>query len=204
MSLLIRLIDWLVAITRQGSRVVAWGLGLLLLGTIGLIIVGIVSRRFGLAIQGVEEVSGYMLALISSWGLAYSLHEKAHIRIDVAYGRLPALLRSSLDIVALLALTGVSLVISWYAWPVLEKSIRNESLANTALATPLWIPQVIWFAGYLWFSLVSVILTLRVLLAVCQCDGARIDALIGLQSEAELVQDEARAAAQAAGTQPTS
>ncbi|TCK03558.1 TRAP transporter small permease subunit [Marinobacterium mangrovicola] len=184
MHALVALNDQLIALTRRASRYVAWSLGMLLLATIAFIVAAILMRKFaGLALHGVEEYSGYMLAILSSWGLAYTLYEKANIRIDIAHNRLPAAGRATLDVIALFSLTFVSLVISWYAWPVLDKSLSNNSLANTSLATPLWIPQLVWFAGYVWFSFVSVVLSLRVILAVLQKDAGRIDALAGIEPD---------------------
>ena len=184
MQALIELNDRLIALCKRASRFVAWSLGMLLLATIAFIVAAILMRKFaGIALHGVEELSGYMLAILSSWGLAYTLYEKANIRIDIAHDRLPAAGRATLDVIALFSLTFVSLVISWYAWPVLEKSLTHNSLANSSLATPLWIPQLIWFAGYLWFSFTSLVLSLRVVLAILQRDTDRIDTLAGVKPE---------------------
>lgn len=194
MHALVELNDRLVVFTQRASRFVAWSLGMLLLATIAFIVTAIVMRKFaGVALHGVEQLSGYMLAILSSWGLAYTLYEKANIRIDIAHDRLPPKARAALDVIALYSLTFVSLMISWYAWPVLEKSLVNNSLANSSLATPLWIPQSIWFAGYAWFSFVSLVLSLRVLLALLQRDFDRIDALAGIQPETPPPEATARA-----------
>ncbi len=181
MHVLVNTVDRLTSFTRHGSRLAAWSLGMLLLATIAFIVIAIFMRKVaGVALNGVEEYSGYMLAILSSWGLAYTLFEKAHIRIDMAYQKLPSLGRSLLDVLALASVALVSVLIAWYAWPVLEKSLNNNSLSNTPQATPLWIPQLLWFCGYLWFAFSTVVLLVRVLLAALQGQPERIDEFAGI------------------------
>ena len=45
------------------------------------ILTGIFSRIFGFYIRGLSEYSGYSMAASSFFALAYTFHEKGHIRI---------------------------------------------------------------------------------------------------------------------------
>ncbi len=65
------------------------------------------------------------------------------------------------------------------AWPVLGKSLSNGSTANTPLATPLWIPQLLWLSGYAWFAITTSVLGLRVLVAACLRDTTTLETLAG-------------------------
>ena len=47
------------------------------------ILTGISSRIFGFYIRGLAEYSGYSMAASSFFALAYTFHEKAHIRITL-------------------------------------------------------------------------------------------------------------------------
>jgi len=133
--------------------------GLVLVAACAMIMLEIVMRRiaFGL-IGGTDEISGYVMAGIVSWGAGYALIERAHIRIDLLHRRLPDLGRALLDILSLAALLATSVVILVYGWNVLAKSVASHSTANTPLETPLWIPQSIWLAGWLWFAAASAVL----------------------------------------------
>lgn len=188
MTPLIHACDAMVGFVRLVSRWAARAIGLALLAVVFFITVEVVLRKLaGHSLQGVEEYSGYMLAILSSWGLAHTLIEKAHIRIDVAYGKLPPTAQAALDVVAILALNLVSWLIALNAYPVLLKSLANDSLANTPLATPLWLPQAVWAAGYVWFALTTTVLGLRMLLAAVTADRATLQRLGGAgDSEAPL------------------
>lgn len=167
LTLVNNLLERATALTRVTSRAIAWSLGALLLVTIFLIASEVVTRKlFGFSFRIVHEYSGYMLAIFSSWGLAHALFERAHIRIDIVYNQLPNPLKLSLDVIAIVSMAIVALAISYYGYPVLARSLANQSLSNTTLATPLWIPHLLWISGYFWFSFVTVLLVLRTISAL--------------------------------------
>ena len=95
---------------------------------------------------------------------------------------MPPLSQHALNIVSLLALNLVAWTIALNAYPVLAKSLANGSTANTPLATPLWIPQLLWAAGYCWFAFTTSVMGLRVLVALFQRDTATLDALAGMDN----------------------
>ena len=174
-------------LTRVTSRWIAWSLGALLLLTIFLITCEVVTRKlFGFSFRFVHEYSGYLLAILSSWGLAHTLFERAHIRIDILYSQLPGGLKLILDLIAIISMCLTGLAISYFGYPVLARSLANQSLANTSLSTPLWIPHLLWISGYFWFSLASGLLALRALVAVCSGGADRIKPSISAEfSEAD-------------------
>ncbi|WP_110686025.1 TRAP transporter small permease subunit [Salinicola aestuarinus] len=183
MSTFIKGLDGLVRFTRGVSRLAARVIGLALLGVVAFIGVEILLRKLtGHSLSGVHEYAGYVLAVLSAWGISHTLLERAHIRIDVVHGRLPPLSRHALNVISLLALNLVAWVIAVNAWPVLSKSLANGSTANTPLATPLWIPQLLWAAGYCWFAFTTSVMGLRVLAALFQRDVPTLDALAGMDN----------------------
>lgn len=183
MSALIQGLDGLVRFTRGLSRLAARVIGFALLAVVIFIGVEILLRKLaGHSLSGVHEYSGYVLAVLSAWGISHTLLERAHIRIDVVHGRLPPLSQHALNIVSLLALNLVAWMIALNAYPVLAKSLVNGSTANTPLATPLWIPQLLWAAGYCWFAFTTSVMGLRVLVALFQRDTATLDALAGMDN----------------------
>lgn len=183
MSALIQGLDGLVRFTRGLSRLAARVIGFALLAVVIFIGVEILLRKLaGHSLSGVHEYSGYVLAVLSAWGISHTLLERAHIRIDVVHGRLPPLSQHTLNIVSLLALNLVAWMIALNAYPVLAKSLANGSTANTPLATPLWIPQLLWAAGYCWFAFTTSVMSLRVLVALFQRDTATLDALAGMDN----------------------
>ena len=173
-------LDRLVAFVGHVSRWLALAAGVLLLAAVGLIVAEVVLRGvFGHSIGGAHELSGYVMALAASWSFAYALVEKAHIRIDVLYLRLPPMARIVLDILALSALALVSSLIVVHAWGVLATTLKQGSLANTPLQTPLWIPQTLWFAGFAWFAVAVAVLLVTVLARAMRRDLAVVARIAG-------------------------
>ena len=143
----------LLQVAERISQVGVWAGGTVLLLTCFMIAVEVVLRKgFAVSMGGADEISNYALAMSTSWAFAYTLFRKAHIRIDVLYIRLNQVFRFILDIVSLVLFALFMTVVSYYSWMVLSTSIARQSVANTPLATPLWIPQSLWLIGLLGFT----------------------------------------------------
>lgn len=187
LTLVNNLLEQVTRFTRSASRVIAWVLGALLLATIAMITLEVFTRKlFGISFRFVHEYSGYLLAVLTSWGLAHALFEKAHIRIDIGYQKSPAFLKRIMDMLAILTLTTMTLLITYYAYPVLARSLRNGSLSNTVMSTPMWIPHAIWISGYVWFSFVTLLLTIRAFFAIFVNDKAAFERYFCPESAEEI------------------
>jgi len=164
-----------VALLTRVNRRIAQLLGLALLAMGGLILVEIALRQtVGSALGGSDEIAGYVMAAISTWGFAFALVERAHVRIDLVQRRLGAAARAWLDVFALAVLTAVAATVTAYGWRVLATSLARGSTANTPLETPLWIPQSVWLAGWAWFTLTAALLLIH---ALRQALARRYDAV---------------------------
>jgi len=162
--------------------------GLALVGTVAMVLLEIVLRQVaGRGLGGSDEIAGYVMAGVAAWGLAYALTERAHVRIDVATARLPAPARAGFDLLALLATSFVAGIVTFYAWRVLSRTLQRGSTANTPLETPLWIPQSVWFAGWLWLSVVAVLLTLCLVTLIAARHWPAAQSIAGTQSELDEV-----------------
>jgi len=175
----------IVAALRRANEGVAIGVGVALLGACAYTLADVIGRPLGLAPGGNEEIAGYVMAGATSWGMAYGLLALAHVRIDVLRMRAGPAGAALLDVLAMLALTATAALIAAQGWPVVAKTLANDSRANTALETPLWIPQLAWWSGWLWFAACAAVLTLCALAAILRRDLAGADAMIGARDEAE-------------------
>jgi len=144
-----------LAALRRVNRAVALAVGAGLLATAAFVLADILLRRLGASFGGTDEISGYAMAIATSWGMAYTLLELGHVRIDVLRGRLPAWPRVLLDLVAMGVLALTATLIAWQCWPVLASSLANDATANTPLETPLALVQIPWVAGWVWFALTA-------------------------------------------------
>jgi len=179
-------LDRLVAHSFTLARISGWICGLLLTVSAFLIGLDIALREiFVVTLGGANELSGYALAVSSSWGCTVALVHRIHVRIDSVYTHLSARLRALLDIVGLAALIYFLAFVTFYAWKVLDQSIESGSHSISALAAPLAIPQAVWFAGFVIFLAVAAVYLLRAMLAFAKGDLRRVRELLGARSVEE-------------------
>jgi TRAP-type mannitol/chloroaromatic compound transport system permease small subunit len=178
-----RLLDGL----RRLNRGIALLTGVVLLACAAIVMIDIVMRQMGSSYGGTDEISGYVMAIATSWGMAFTLLELGHVRIDILRGRVGGLGRALFDLLAMLALTLTVTLIAVRCWPVLERSLSNGSRANTPLETPLAWVQAPWFAGWVWFALMAWITLSLAALMVVRGRFAASEKAIGCVGEADEV-----------------
>ncbi|PAT42187.1 TRAP transporter small permease subunit [Vandammella animalimorsus] len=189
--------SWLgraLAWARRLSRAAVWVGGALTLLSVALICADVLARRLlGVSMGGADELSGYAFAISVSWALAFTALERANVRVDVLYQRLPLRVAAVADWLALVALGVFAVVLCWYAAQVALASWEMRSSANTPLGTPLVLPQALWAAGLLWFVIVLALMLLRASLALVTGDLALFRAVCGIKSAVEEAGEEAAA-----------
>ncbi len=173
---------------RRLNHWVAVLVGIMLLGCAAFVLLDVALRRFGASFGGTDEISGYVMAIATSWGMAFTLLELGHVRIDFLRARLPAQGRAVMDLFSMLVLAAVVTLIAWHCWPVLANSISNGSTANTVLETPLAWVQWPWFAGWVWFAATSWITLLAAAVLIFRGRLDAGEAAIGAFAETEMLQ----------------
>jgi len=173
---------------RTVNRGVALLVGVMLLACAAFVLLDIVLRQLGSSFGGTDEISGYVMAIATSWGMAYTMLELGHVRIDLLRSRRHALGRSLFDLFSMLVLSGTIVLIAIRCWPVLERSLKNSSTANTPLETPLALVQGPWFAGWLWFAIMACLTTLAALRLILKGKFAQSEAAIGAFAEQDTIQ----------------
>ena len=178
------MIGWLRAINKGVALAV--GLGLLLCA--GFVLTDIIMRQIGTSLGGTEEIAGYAMALATSWGMSYTLLELGHVRIDLFRSRAGSFGRALFDVFSMVVMSGVVITIAIKAWPVVERSLVNGSTANTPLETPLIWVQMPWFAGWVWFALMSSLTTLAALSLLLRRRHADAESFVGAFAEQDSLQ----------------
>lgn len=112
-------------------------------------------KVFGFSLQGVDEIGSYTYAIVGSIGFAHTLVTRSHTRVDFLISRFSPRVRAVLNLVAMLTLAALAILCLWRGAAVLAESIDLRATASTPLATPMWLPQSIWLAGYVLFALVA-------------------------------------------------
>ena len=72
---------------RLWNRRIAVLTGMVLLVCAMVVLLDILLRRVGSSFGGTDEISGYVMAIATSWGMAFTLLELGHVRIDILRGR---------------------------------------------------------------------------------------------------------------------
>ena len=138
-----------------------------------LVGIEVVARKlFNFSLQGVDEIGGYLLAIISAFGFTFALIHRAHTRIDIFLGRFPARLQPGLNFAAVVSLFGFAAFMAWRTLATLAETIAYQSISTTPLQLPLWIPQGIWALEIVIFAAVAGVLTARATVLLLTSPGA--------------------------------
>lgn len=173
------------------ARASAWVGGITLLACALLISLDLILRKtIGLSMGGADEIAGYVLAIVSSWAFPIALLKRSHIRVDILYSRLPLKPKVGLDLLALAGMAVFVGALLWHSGQVLLDSIHYRSVSTTPLQVPLWIPQSLWFAGYLFFAVTILVLAWTSLAQMRRQRLAAVSALIGIHSVEEEIREE--------------
>src|SRR5690606_18281164 len=180
-----------LSVLRVISQYSAWISGAMLLLCALLIGVEVLARNlFRWSFGGVDEISAYVFAIGIAWSFAFTLLGRAHIRIDLIYGRLTPRLRALLDILALASLLAITLLLLQQSVQTVMTSYEFRTRSNTPLGVMLWWPQALWAAGLGFFALVQICLMVRVVALLLRGDTRQAGALAGVRSMDEEIDEE--------------
>lgn len=174
------------AVARLSSLV--FGVSMLLL-SVAVAVETVLRKVLSISLGGVDELSGYAIAIGAPLAFAVALVERSHIRINLLYVRLGLRQRALADAAAALSLAAIALFLAVFAWRTWDETRTYQSLAQTPWATPLVYPQALWLATLGVFLLVALVLAGRVLARLWRRDWAGLEAVAGAGS----VEEELRA-----------
>ena len=111
---------------------------------------------------GTDLMSGYVLGMAATWGLAYTLRSDANVRIDVLLPLMGPRTRAIADFAAIMGLAFLAYIVTWKMWGDVINSYQLNQYSNDYPRTPLFYPKALIAAGY---SLLLVA-TLQMLLSI--------------------------------------
>lgn len=183
--------DRILDLAHRLARFGAWSGGVMVVLAAFIIGIDIAFRKlFSISLGGASELSGYVLAISSSWAFALALLDRAHIRIDSLYVLLPTRVMAALDILSLVAMLAFIGLLTWHAWRVFAQSFQLHSRALTPIATPLEYPQFLWLVGLVYFLAVIVLLLLRACHAFVTGDLATVQRIAGSRTGQQDLEEE--------------
>lgn len=174
----------LESLSRRAMGVAGWCYLLIT----GLICFDISARRLlGFSSESTTELTGYLMAIGMSWGLAGTLIERGHVRIDVLVQKLPLRLRVWLHLLSLAALLVSTGFFVYGAVSLALDSWQLGASDLSSLRTPMALPQGLWAAGLALLLLAALALMMQSLRALAAGQPEKVDALLMARSD----QDEA-------------
>ncbi len=173
------------------ETVLATVFGTIFLGLAAIVTVETLARKlFNISLQGADELGGYALAVGSTIAFSLALMGRNHIRVDVFHERFPARAQALLNWISIVLLAAFALFIAWVAFKVIGDTMAYRSTAQTPWATPLIIPQGVWYAGLVIFALVACGFALRATRLLAAGDIARLNSDFHPKSAKEELKEE--------------
>jgi len=123
----------------------------------------IVRKLFSVSLGGVDELSGYAIAIGAPLAFAVAAVEQSHIRINLLYMKLPRLAQALLNAVAALSLAALAVFFFVFTVGTVEDTLAYKAIAQTPWATPLIYPQAVWLAAQAFFAAIAVLVAVRAL-----------------------------------------
>ena len=193
-------LEWFGSIARACAIVGGWALMAISVATC----VEVLGRKyFSFSFRGLDEIGGYMLAGVSAFGFAYALSTRAHMRVTLLFPYVPTSMQSLLNVMAMLSLAAMATFCAWRGIFEVLDVLTSGRRSNTPLQVPLWIPQMIWFAGMSLFAAGAIFMALHSLYLLFR-DRALLNRTYGPQTFEEEIATEVGHAEAREGTRRAS
>lgn len=150
----------------------------------------LLRKFFNLSLQGIDELSGYALALGACLAFSSALIGRSHMRIDLLYSKYPTWLRSLFNLLSIISLSLFACFLFYVSWQIIQETQEYGSTAPTAWSTPLIWPQGAWFAALALFSLISLLLVGKAMLLLFNKDLQQLNQQFGPKGVLEEVAQE--------------
>jgi len=156
-----------------------------------LIVSEILLRKIAnVSLQGVDELSGYALAIGATLAFSSALIGRSHMRIDLLYGQYSKRIRNLINLLSMLSLTLFAMFLAYVSLQVILETYEYQSTAATAWGTPLIIPQSIWLMGSIIFASVSLCMLIRSIVLVLKGQTTQLNNEFGPKGVIEELKSE--------------
>jgi len=113
-----------------------------LVGTLAMVLLGIVGRLLDWFVPGTDAYAGYCMAAAGFLALAHTLKRGEHIRVLLLLERTGVRARHVLELWALGVATLLAGAFAGYSVRLAVQSWQFNDISTGNDATPLWIPQL--------------------------------------------------------------
>lgn len=158
------------------SRIAAVIFGVMMLAlSVAVAAETILRKVASVSLGGVDELSGYAIAIGAPLCFTVALIEQSHIRINLLHMKMPERLQAIMNLLAALALATLALFLVVFSARTLGETRLYQSIAQTPWATPLAYPQTLWMVATGLFGIAAVVLAGQALRLALQGNWARLN-----------------------------
>ncbi|MBS0246619.1 MAG: TRAP transporter small permease subunit [Proteobacteria bacterium] len=158
------------------ARVLSIVFGVMMLALSAAIAVEATIRKlFSVSLGGIDELSGYAIAIGGPIAFAVTLIDRSHIRINLLHMRMPLAPRAIVNALSALTLAVLAVALLAFSVATVLDTRLYGSIAQTPWATPLIYPQTLWLAAMAIFAAVALWLTVRAAVLVARADWQSLD-----------------------------
>jgi TRAP-type C4-dicarboxylate transport system permease small subunit len=118
-----------------------------LVGTLAMVVLGIVGRLVNWYVAGTDAYAGYCMAASGFLALAHTLKRGEHIRVTLVLEHLGARPRHAFELWSLGVASLLAAAFAWYSVRLTFQSWQFNDISTGNDATPLWLPQLAMAAG---------------------------------------------------------
>jgi len=115
---------------------------LFLMGTLAMVLVGIVGRLLDFYVPGTDSYAGYCMAATGFLALAHTLKKGEHIRVTLLVAHVGGSAQRMLELWALAVAVLLAALFAFYSVRLAYQSWQFNDVSTGNDATPLWIPQL--------------------------------------------------------------
>jgi len=120
----------------------AWAAALMMVGTLLMVVLGMVDRYVTINFRGTDMYAGYCMASAGFLALAHTLKKNEHIRVTLLLNAVPARAKRVLELWSLSAAVLLSGLFCYYSIKLSYQSWDFNDISTGNDATPLWLPQL--------------------------------------------------------------
>lgn len=115
---------------------------LFMVGTLAMVLIGIIERLLHFHVPGTDAYAGYCTAAAGFLALAHTLKRGEHIRVTLVLEHVPLRAQRPLELWSLSAGTALAALFAFYSVRLAVQSWQFNDISTANDATALWIPQL--------------------------------------------------------------
>ncbi len=115
---------------------------LCMIGTLAMVLAGILARLLHLQFPGTDAYAGYFMAGAGFLALAHTFEKREHIRVGLLLDHAGPRLRHALGLWSLVVGLQLALLLAWFSLRLAWLSWDLHDVSTGTDATPLWLPQI--------------------------------------------------------------